>query len=90
MSGAMGAGPLPDAAVSALEQGNKIEAIKLVREAHGLDLKDSKQRVEAFIATRPDLAGAFAEKGARVRRIVLVIAVLSILEAIFLAWFFLR
>jgi ribosomal protein L7/L12 len=40
---------LPPMAVQALEQGRKIEAIKLVRAATGLGLKDSKDAVEAYL-----------------------------------------
>ena len=47
--------PLPDAAKLALRQGNKIEAIKLVREAHGLGLKEAKDVVEAHVAGDPML-----------------------------------
>ncbi|WP_428995233.1 hypothetical protein, partial [Lysobacter enzymogenes] len=38
---------LPAAAVEALLRGQMIEAIKLVRLAHGVDLRTAKQRVEA-------------------------------------------
>lgn len=47
--------PLPQAALSALQQGRKIEAIKLVREAEGLGLKEAKDRVEAYVAGEPML-----------------------------------
>ncbi len=39
--------PLPAPVVQALQQGNKIEAIKLLREHTGLDLKEAKDMVEA-------------------------------------------
>lgn len=38
---------LPPAALAAMASGNKIEAIKLVREATGLGLKEAKDAVEA-------------------------------------------
>jgi len=47
--------PLPQAALTALQQGRKIEAIKLVREVEGLGLKEAKDRVEAFEASDPML-----------------------------------
>ena len=45
----------PPAAVAALEQGNTIEAIKLVRLDRGLGLKESKDLVDAYLRSRPDL-----------------------------------
>jgi Ribosomal protein L7/L12 C-terminal domain len=59
---------LPVAAIAALQEGNKIQAIKLVREASGLGLKESNDAVTAYIASRPELRekfGAMAERGRR-------------------------
>jgi ribosomal protein L7/L12 len=41
------AGPLPAAVASALQQGNKIEAIRLLREQTGLGLKEAKDAIDA-------------------------------------------
>jgi ribosomal protein L7/L12 len=49
---------LPAAAVEALLRGQVIEAIKLVRLAHGVDLRTAKQRVEAHM--RGDAGAAAA------------------------------
>jgi hypothetical protein len=46
---------LPPEAVRALVNGNKIEAIKLVREAHSVDLKTAKAVVESYIEMHPEL-----------------------------------
>ncbi len=46
---------IPSEAVAALEQGNKIEAIKIVRIATGLDLKNSKDLVETYLRDHQDL-----------------------------------
>jgi len=46
---------LPQTAIAALEQGNTIEAIKIVRLEHDLGLKESKDLVEACLKSRPDL-----------------------------------
>jgi ribosomal protein L7/L12 len=46
---------LPPEAIAALQRGNKIEAIKLVREAQKLDLKDAKDRVDDFVKNDPVL-----------------------------------
>lgn len=52
---------LPAAAVEALGRGQKIEAIKIVREIKGLGLKDSKDAVDHYLKSRPDLEQKFAE-----------------------------
>lgn len=44
--------PLPPGVVEALQQGQKIEAIRLMREQSGLGLKESKEAVEAYERTR--------------------------------------
>lgn len=46
---------LPPEAIAALEQGRKIEAIKIVRAGRGLDLKASKEVVESYARSRPEL-----------------------------------
>ena len=42
--------PLPDDVIAALRQGNKIEAIKLLRAKSGLDLKGAKDAIDAVEA----------------------------------------
>lgn len=65
---------LPAAAVAALERGNKIEAIKITREARGIGLKESKETVEAYVATRPDLQQKLgADAGKAVLRLALIV-----------------
>ncbi|MFZ4619800.1 MAG: ribosomal protein L7/L12 [Bacteroidota bacterium] len=51
---------IPSEAVAALEQGSKIEAIKIVRTATGLDLKDSKDLVETYLREHQDLQQRFS------------------------------
>ena len=46
---------LPSDAIAALEQGSKIDAIKCVRIAYGVGLKESKDIVEQFIDRHPDV-----------------------------------
>lgn len=46
---------LPEAAIAALQQGRKLEAIKVVRTVHRLGLKEAKERVEAYAAQHPEL-----------------------------------
>lgn len=45
----------PSAAEAALLKGNKIEAIKIVREERGVDLKGAKDIVEQHVAAHPGL-----------------------------------
>ena len=53
---------LPGDAIAALEQGNKIEAIKVVRVAKGLGLKEAKDLVEEYLRTNTGLEQRFKAK----------------------------
>ena len=44
---------LPANVIEALKRGQKIEAVKLLREAEGLDLKAAKERVDRHAANHP-------------------------------------
>jgi ribosomal protein L7/L12 len=55
-------GPVPADAAAALKRGDKIEAIKLMREASGLGLKEAKAAVEALTGEAVDPA-AFRKSG---------------------------
>lgn len=46
-------GVFPLAAVSALQGGKFIDAVKIVREARGIGLKDAKDTVDRYIASEP-------------------------------------
>jgi len=52
---------IPLEAVAALHRGNKIEAIKLVREEQGLGLKEAKDLVEQFLRNDPAVQASFAQ-----------------------------
>lgn len=75
---------IPAEAIEALERGNKIEAIKIVREAEGIGLKEAKGAVEAFLAGRPDIesrmkqASMAAARGG-LSRLALVLGLLIVL-----------
>ena len=80
---------LPSEAISALQRGNKIEAIKIVREAEKLDLKDAKDRVDDYVKNDPVLQQKFASAqaettGSLVRWLILI--ALAILGYFFFAW----
>ena len=68
---------LPPEAIDALQRGNKIEAIKLVREAQKLDLKDAKDRVDDYVKNDPVLQQNFVSAqaettGSLVRWLILI------------------
>ena len=68
---------LPPEAIAALQRGNKIEAIKLVRKASNLGLKDAKDRVDDYVQNDPVLQQKFASAqaettGSLVRWLILI------------------
>ena len=58
--------PFPSAAEAALLKGNKIEAIKIVREERGVDLKGAKDIVEQHVAAHPGLQMQIEQRSGRV------------------------
>ena len=80
---------LPGAAIAALHQGRKIEAIKVVRETTGLGLKDAKNLVESYISSRPDLQMNFAAAQSQSMRIFLLVLALivALVAAGIILWF---
>ncbi|HVZ46245.1 MAG TPA: ribosomal protein L7/L12 [Ramlibacter sp.] len=52
---------LSPAAVAALQQGNKIEAIKILREERNIGLKEAKDAVDDYVRSQPALQAAMAE-----------------------------
>ncbi len=71
---------LPVEALAALQAGNKIEAIKVVRVARRVDLKDAKDIVDRYVAACPllqqQMSTVGAEQGRRlVFATVVVIAI---------------
>ena len=74
--------PLPMAAVTALYNGSKIKAIRLVRETKGIGLKDAKEIVEQYLSDQPAVRNRLqsiqAEAGRRLLIWLIVIAMLVI------------
>jgi hypothetical protein len=70
---------LPDNIVAALKRGNKIEAIKLLREQTGIGLKEAKDAIEAS-GIEPDNAPSPGEVrgGAGMVRWLVVLAVVAL------------
>lgn len=77
---ASSAGKFPLEATVALKQGNKIGAIKIVRTAFGLGLKEAKNAVEAHVAQDPLLRAEMESVVQRRRpgRLLWILAILLI------------
>lgn len=80
---------LPAEVTLALQRGNKIEAIKLLRLARRIGLKDAKQAIDSVIAQDPHLYGRRTDVAdARGRTVLLLISALGLL--IFLYYYLTR
>jgi len=77
---------LPPAAIAALHQGNKIEAIKIVRTERDLGLKEAKDAVEDYVRTQPSLQSAFANAQSESKRgaLLWVAAVIAVALVVYL------
>lgn len=74
---------LPPAAQQALRQGNKIEAIKILREERKLSLKDAKDLVDQYVANHPDIqAQMAASQAAGLRQVLGWLAILVLAGAL--------
>ncbi|MCB1931651.1 MAG: ribosomal protein L7/L12 [Candidatus Accumulibacter sp.] len=80
---------LPSEAIAALTRGSKIDAIKSVRAAHALGLKEAKEIVERFIEMNPRLKTQMAvanwENARNAFRWLLLVAAVGLLACYFLA-----
>lgn len=68
---------IPEGAISALQNGRKIEAIKITRAETGMHLKESKEAVELYIESDPALSEKFNSRG-RLPVFLLVLAVVAV------------
>ncbi len=79
---------LPTEALAALHRGDKIEAIKLVREAMSVDLKTAKDIVDRYIVNNPALNDKFTraagESGALWKIIFALVALATIIYVVLL------
>jgi hypothetical protein len=74
---------IPSKAIYEIKQGRKLEAIRIVREAQGLDLAEAKETVETYIQSQPALQSALEAKNTEANRSVglwlfIVIAILAV------------
>lgn len=56
---------LPPEAISALESGNKVEAIKCIRADNNLSMKEAKDYIEAYLNQAPAVNDESTESKAR-------------------------
>jgi len=66
---------MPLAAVSALQNGKLIEAVRVVRQARRIGLKDAKDAVERYLASEPLIRSRFDAANAESRRTALLWAI---------------
>lgn len=75
------------AAISALHRGNKIEAIKIVREERNIGLKEAKDAVEDYVRSQPVLQASFAAAQAETKRSTLLWLALLVVLALLIYQF---
>jgi ribosomal protein L7/L12 len=80
---------IPAEAAALLETGNTIEAIKIVRQKHGLGLKESKDLVDAYLREHPNLAARAAAVRSEQNKRALLWLLLIVSLAVILYRFFL-
>lgn len=69
-------GDIPLAAILALQKGRLIDAVKHIRETSGLGLKESKERVDAWLERNPQALARFkAEASAEMKRFIRKVSV---------------
>ena len=69
---------LPESAVNAIRANRKIEAIKILREERGLDLKEAKHEVEAYMQANPSAAGSTSPPRASGANPLMILVVLAL------------
>lgn len=75
-----------DEIIAAVDSGNKIQAIKLLREETGLGLKDAKDAIDALVEERRDdllIAAGMTEEGGAGGLIKMVVAIVAVLAIYF-------
>jgi len=73
---------LPDTVINAIRANRKVAAIKLLRQERGLDLKDAKDAVDAYIQKNPEAVSSIApmkESGANPIVVIVILVVAAYL-----------
>lgn len=84
------AAALPDAAIAALQQGNKIAAIKALRVGRNMGLKEAKAMVDDYVRNRPELQQSFAAARKRTIFTKVALAIVIVAALLLLLRFFSR
>lgn len=75
---------LPEEVIAAIEDGRKIEAIKLLREQRNLDLKSAKKAVETHAAARPSPPRpSVVASDSGLPRFILIVIVVAVLYFVY-------
>lgn len=81
---------LPVAAISALQNGHLIEAIRAYREHSGSGLKDAKEAVEQYLERTPHVHQQFRDaakrRGAPARRLLWVLMIIGLVVFIYFTY----
>lgn len=85
---AQSAQPMPAQALAALQQGNKIEAIKIVRVEHRIGLKEAKEYVERHVESDPALQAAMRANSMQIGpgQLFRFLAIVALVVIVFLWW----
>lgn len=75
-------GSLPSDVIAALRHGNKIDAIKRLRQARDLQLKDAKDEVDRYVRNNPALARKYEQQASGARRVLWLILVGTVFAAL--------
>jgi ribosomal protein L7/L12 len=81
---------LPEAAVAALQRGNRIAAIKALRIGRNMGLKEAKALVDEYVQARPELQQSFAAAWQRTLSMNLVWTIVIVAVLLLLLRFFSR
>jgi ribosomal protein L7/L12 len=81
---------IPSSVVSALSQGNKIEAIKLLREAYGIGLKEAKDMVDEYVKSRPEMSMKLVNLQQETKRSFFIWIVILAIALLVCYWWFMR
>ena len=57
-------GQLPPEAVAALNEGRRIDAIRIVRERQGIDLEEARELVDGYVAVHPEIGAQLEQQRA--------------------------
>ena len=69
---------MPQEALNKLSEGNKIEAIKIIREHNGTGLKESKEFAEKWIENNPGIQQLYEDKLRQTRSKLFIFALIVI------------